>query len=170
MKPLSKTERNDAAALLFSCAEVLPEGFRIELSETADRWAVVSRAIGSRRLCSFAADALSGAYRETFGEPFLFSEHCMAFEIRYHLNAYLWTKGLRSGRHVSTLILRRARIEHTCHSIEIDKTDVYRLSQRIAFRCFFGIRPELRRGPADPYAKRVGKRWMRVPFYRLFRR
>lgn len=167
MKPLSKTEQADVATLVRSCTEILPEGFRIELNETAERWAALSRTIGSRRLCAFAAELLAKAYLDAFKEPFLFSERCMAFEIRYHVNAYLWTRGLGRTRHVSTLLLRRARIERTCHSIEIDKTDVYRLSQRIAFGYFFGIRPAYRRGPSDPYAKRIGGRWVRVPFYRL---
>lgn len=167
MEPLTQTEQDTAAALLFSCTEILPEGFRIELSGTAERWAALSRAIGSRRLCAFAADVLAKAYRDTFRKPFLFSERCIAFEIRYHVNAYLWTRGLRRTRHVSTLLLSRARIERTCHSIEIDKTDVYRKSQRILFRYFFGIRPAYRRTQSDPYAKRIGTRWVRVPFYRL---
>ena len=167
MKSLSKTERDEASELLFSCTEVLPEGFRIELSETAERWAALSRAIGARRLCAFLAEALFEAYRKTFGKPFLFSARCMAFEIRYHLNAYLWARGLGRRRHVSTLLIGRARIERACHSIEIDRTDVYRWSQRIAFRYFFGICAEYRKGPDDPYAKQIGGRWVRIPFYRL---
>ena len=62
------------------------------------------------------------------------------------------------------LLLRRAHIERSCRSIEIDRTDAYRWSQRLLFRYFFGIRKGYRRTARDPYAKRFQNRYVRVPF------
>jgi len=167
MKSLTAKEAKTAKKLLLRCTEVLPEGFRVDLSERTEEWAKLSRALGSKRLCAFAAATLSDRFRKQFGEPFLFSEPCMTFELLYHLNAYLCVKGFRRVRHVTTLLFRPALIERKCRSIEIDSGDVYRLTQRIAFRYFFGIRREYRRTDRDPYAKRRGDRYIRIPFYRL---
>ena len=167
MKPLTEKEAKTAEELLLRCTEVLKEGFRVDLSERTEEWAKLSRALGSKRLCAFAAATLSDCYRKQFGEPFLFSAPCMTFELLYHLNAYLCVKGFRRVRHVTTLLFRPTLIERKCRSIEIDTGDVYRLTQRIAFRYFFGIRREYRRTDRDPYAKPRGKRFVRIPFYRL---
>ena len=167
MRPLNEQEQNTVRTLLTRCTEVLREGFRIDLSGQTDEWAALLRALGSKRLCAFCAEALSAAYRDRFGEAFLFSARCMTFELRYHLNAYLCVKGLRRTRHVSTLLFRKPTIERKCRSIEIDTGGVYRLSQRLAFRYFFGIRRVYRRTARDPYAIKRGNRYFRIPFYRL---
>ena len=167
MKPLTENESESLRALLFRCTEILPEGFRVDLSADPDGWSTLSRALGSARLCRNAADLLCGAYRSRFSEPFLFSERCVTFEFRYHLNAYLWTKNLRKTRHISTLLLNRATLERKCRSVEIDTTDVYRRSQRLAFRYFSGVRKEYQKTARDPYAKKRGGRYVRVPFYRF---
>lgn len=160
----------DAENALLGCTEVLPEGFRIDLSQAPARWNALSRALGSRRLSRVCAETLERAYEQTYREPFLFSARCMAFEFRYHLNAYLWVKGFRRLRHVSTLLLKPQKIERTCRSIEIDRNDVYRTSQRLLFRYFFGIRKGYRRTDRDPYAVETHGRYRRVPFYRLMNR
>ena len=167
MKPLTEQERKTANELLFRCTEVKPEGFCIDLSVDPEGWAALSREIGSKRLCAFAAEALSKAYAERFDEAYLFSERCMTFEIKYHLNAYLCVKGFRHVRHVSTLLFSKAALDRKCRSIEIDTGDVYRFSQRLAFRYFFGIRNEYRKTRRDPYAEKTGSRWLRLPFCRL---
>ena len=167
MKRLNESEAEDAKKLLLHCTEVLPEGFRIDLSVDPDGWADLTRALGSRRLCAFVAQTLRSMYRKRFSETFLFSVRCMTFELMYHLNAYLCVKGLRRTRHVTTLLFSKARIERKCFSIEIDTGDVYRLSQRIAFRYFFGIDRVFRRTARDPYAKKLGGMYLRLPFYRL---
>ena len=167
MKPLPEPELHTLHALLARCTSVLPEGFRIDLSKEPDAWAALSRAIGSKRLCAAAAAWLSAAYRERFSEPFLFSGRCMTFELRYHLNAYLCVLGLRRTRHVSTLLFSKAALEQKCRSVEIDTNDVYRKSQRLAFRYFFGIAGAYRRTARDPYAKPFRGRYVRIPFYRF---
>ena len=167
MKPLGEQEAKAVKKLLLRCTEVLPEGFRVDLSADPDGWAALSRALGSKRLCAFVAETLKAAYRKRFSETFLFSVPCMTFEFRYHLDAYLCVKGLRRTRHVTTLLFRKDLIERKCRSVEIDKTDVYRLTQRIAFRYFFGIDRVYRRTARDPYAKRFCGGYLRIPFYRL---
>lgn len=167
MRQLSEQEKKTASELLLRCTEVLPEGFRIDLAADSEGWAAASRALGSKRLCAFVAETLKDMYREQFSETFLFSARCMAFELKYHLNAYLCVKGFRHTRHVTTLLFRPALIERKCRSVEIDTNDVYRLTQRIAFRYFFGIDREYRRTDRDPYAVKCGNQHVRVPFYRL---
>lgn len=167
MKALTNRERKTAKRLLSGCTEILPEGFRIDLSAYPERWDAVSRAIGTKRLCAWVSSALSSAFEARYGKPFLFSEPCMTFELKYHLNAYLFVKGLRHVRHVSTLLIPKRLLDRGCRSVELDVTDVYRLSQRFAFRYFFGIRKVCRRTDRDPYAKKIGARYVRIPFYRL---
>lgn len=169
MKPLNEQEAKNVKKLLLRCAEVLSEGFRVDLSERTDEWAALSEALGSKRLCAYCADALEKAYRKRFGEAFLFSERCVAFELLYHLNAYLCVKGYRRTRPVSTLLFQKASVERRCRTAEIDKNDVYRLSQRIAFRYFSGVRSLYRRTARDPYAVKIGTRYFRIPFCRLRR-
>ncbi|MBQ5992679.1 MAG: hypothetical protein IJL62_09135 [Clostridia bacterium] len=170
MKKLTEPERNTAKALLFSCTEILPEGFRIDLSKDPAGWAALCRETGSKPLCAYLAETLSKRYEAAFSEPFLFSERCLTFEIRYHLNAYLCVKGFRRVRHVSTLLFPKPVLDRACRSIEIDTGDVYHFAQRLAFRYFFGVRTECRRTERDPYAIGIGRRTVRVPFYRLFGR
>lgn len=167
---MDRAGTEQAADLLLRCTEILPEGFRIDLSGQPDRWNALSRRMGSRALSLACAQTLEASYARIYGEPFLFSTPCLAFEFRYHLNAYLWVKGMRRLRHVTTLLFTPARIERTCRSIEIDRNDVYRLTQRLMFRYFFGIRKDYRRTARDPYAIERGGRYVRMPFYRLTRR
>ena len=159
-----KAEERRARALLLRCTEVLPEGFAIDLSVSPDEWNEASKALGSKRLTRLCAAVLERAYEAKFHEPFLFSASCMAFELRYHLNAYLWAKGLRRSRHVTTLLFDRTLIERKCRSVEIDRNDVYRWSQRLMFRYFFGVRAGYRRSARDPYAVLLRGRYLRVPF------
>lgn len=167
MKPLNMNETESAKKLLLRSTEVLPEGFRVDLSADPNGWAALSHTLGSKRLCAFVAETLSDAYRERFSEPFLFSVRCMTFELLYHLNAYLCVKGYRKTRHITTLLFKKDLIERKCRSIEIDTNDVYRLIQRVAFRYFFGIDRQYRRTDRDPYAKKLGRVYLRMPFYRL---
>lgn len=167
MKRLTEQEASAVKELLLRCTDVLPEGFCVDLSVDPDGWAALVRALGSKRLCAFVAETLSDAYRKQFHEPFLFSVRCMTFEFRYHLNAYLCVKGFRRTRHISTLLFPAAFIERKCRSIEIDTGDVYRLTQRMMFRYFFGIDRTFRRTARDPYAKRFGRVFVRIPFYRI---
>ena len=155
-----------AAKTLLQSTEVLPEGFRIDLTGAPEQWNALSLALGSKQLSRICAETLEKAYERAYHEPFLFSARCMAFEFRYHLNAYLWVKGFRKLRHVTTLILKPARIERTCRSIEIDRNDVYRWTQRLLFRYFFGVRKGYRRTERDPYAIRRKGRFVRMPFCR----
>ena len=167
MKRLNESEEKNVKKLLFRCTEVLPEGFSVDLSVDPDGWAALVRDLGSKRLCAFVAQTLKRAYRKRFSETFLFSVPCMTFELMYHLNAYLFVKGLRRRRHISTLLLKKDLIERKCRSIEIDTGDVYRLTQRVAFRYFFGIDRVFRRTARDPYAKKLFGTYFRIPFYRL---
>ncbi|MBR0082016.1 MAG: hypothetical protein IJP98_04670 [Clostridia bacterium] len=153
-------------ALLRPCTKVLPEGFRIDLSLAPMDWNNAIHRFGGRTLFRGCAGRLAAWYRETFGNDFLFSVPCMTFELRYHADAYLWTQGLRTLRHVTTLLFPKREIERACRSVEIDTGDVYRWSQRLMFRYFFGILPRYRRTERDPYAVPFRGRYVRIPLMR----
>ena len=153
-------------ALLLPCTKVLPEGFRIDLSKDPAAWNDAVHRYGGQALCRGCARWFVAAYRETFGEEFLFSVPCMTFELKYHLDAYLWTQGLRTLRHVTTLAIPKRRLERACRSVEIDTGDVYRWGQRLMFRYFFGVLPRYRCTDRDPYAVSIKGRYVRIPFSR----
>lgn len=151
--------------LLRSCTTVKQEGFRILLFESPAGWRDAVREYGSRAVSDACARVLNDLYRKSFGVSFLFSDACMSFEFRYHLNAYLWTVGLGKRRHITTLAIPKKLLERACRSIEIDAKDVYKPSQRFMFRYFFGIRSEFRRSVCDPYAVKIGANYVRIPFF-----
>lgn len=155
-------------ALLAPCLTVLPEGFRIELHKNLPAWDDARKQYGVRALCAAVAARLDAAYREAYGEAFLFSPRCMAFELLYHLDAYLWTQGRGKRRHVTTLAFSREKLDASCRSVEIDVSDAYRIGQRLMFRYFFGVRREYRNTEQDPYAMLLSGRLVRVPFRHLF--
>ncbi len=153
-------------ALLTPCTKVLPEGFAIDLSCDLAAWDELVRSLGGRRLCRAAAAWLTEAYQKTFGEPFLFTERCIAYELWWHLSAYRWTQGLSRVRPLAALPFPKKRLERACRSVEIDTNDIYRWSQRLIFRYFWGVRPVYRRTARDPYALPLGGRLRRVPLSR----
>ncbi len=165
--PMKKKPTTEAtAALLAPCTRVLPEGFAIDLSLDLAAWDGLVRSHGARPLCRACAEWLCDAYRKAFDEPFLFSERCVAYELRWHLSAYRYAKGLSRGRPLASLPFSRARLDRSCHSVEIDANDVYRWTQRLIFFYFFGVRAAYRRTDRDPYALRLWGRLRRVPLCR----
>lgn len=166
MKPPETSAYDALQALLLPNVRVLPEGFALDLTTDPAAWSALLKTLGGRRACRAMAETLCHAYASAFGAAFLFSEGCVAYELRYHLNAYLWTQGLRHLRPLSTLPFSRARLVRSCGSVEIDTNDVYRWSQRLIFRYFFGIRRAYRRTERDPYAVSLGARRIRMPLYR----
>lgn len=153
-------------ALLAPCTRVLPEGFAVDLFLGLAAWDELVRAHGGQRLCRACAVWLCDAYQKAFGEPFLFSERCVAYELWWHLSAYRYAKGLSRVRPFAALPFSRARLDRSCHSVEIDTNDVYRWTQRLIFRYFFGVRAVYRGTDRDPYALPLGKGLCRVPLYR----
>jgi len=131
--------------------DVLEEGFSIHLDADNQAWDGVIRAVGRKTAYRSMAECLAKMYREQFGQEFLFTERCMAFEIQYHADAYLAVTVGGYPRHISTLLFSRAALISHCSSIEISKKDVKSLRQRLMFRYRFGIRPCYRHTDADPF-------------------
>ena len=156
--------KNEASKILSECTTVMPYGFQIVLSKNTSAWQNAVKTYGSRSLCDAAAEWLSETYQNEYGKAFLFSEACLSFELHYHLNAYLYTQGLRHLRHITTLAIPKNLLERACRSVEIDTGDVWKWSQRLMFRYFFGIRQELKRTERDPYCKKLFGSVRRIPF------
>ena len=145
---------------------LLPEGFQVDLSLNLGLWSYYVSSSGGKALCDAAATWLCSAFYEQFGEPFLFSNSCISREFRYHLYAYLWTQGLKRLRPLSTALFSRERLIRSCRSVEIDRNDAYRWTQRVIFRYFSGVRKEYKRTERDPYSIRVFGKLVRIPFVR----
>ncbi len=150
--------------ILSGCATILPEGFQIMLYKDPSSWQEAVKAYGSKAVCNTVAEWLSESYRRTFGAAFLFSDACLSFEFQYHLNAYLCTQGLRHLRHITTFAIPKKLLERACRSVEIDTNDIWKWSQRLMFRYFFGIRKELKCTERDPYCRRLFGTVRRIPF------
>ena len=118
-----------------------PDAAALDFSARPSQWDAAIRALGRDRAYARVADRLCAAYLERFGAEFPFTEACVAYEIAYHANAYLWTQGFRGyPRHITTRLLSRAALERHCRSVEIDRKDINDLRQRLIFHYRSGLR------------------------------
>lgn len=137
--------------LTVRCTELPEDGFIVHLDACRDAWDAAIRETGRRSAYRRMAAKLSEMYRERYGREFLFSERCMAFEIRYHADAYFAVTVGGYPRHLTTFLFSRAMIEEHCREINISVYDLRSRRQRLMFRYRFGIRPCYRKTPLDPY-------------------
>ena len=138
-------------ALTEKYTDVAENGFSIHLGAERELWDAAIRAVGRRSAYRQMAEQLCRMHRERFGREFLFTERCMAFEIRFHADAYLSVTVGGYPRHVGTLPFSRDALISHCCSIEIDVDDVRSLRQRLMFRYRFGLRPCYRKTKYDPF-------------------
>ena len=147
--------KNELLALLYDSTSFYETGFSVDLKRKPDRWHALVSAIGAGRSCALMAEALCSRYRELFGRDFLFSERCVAFELRYHLAAYLWAMGYPGHRrHVTTFLFSREKLIGHCQEIDISADDAASLRQRLMFGYKRSVRPVYRSTPADPFRRR----------------
>jgi hypothetical protein len=140
----SKTDQN-AETLLDELTDrsltLKPEAIALDLSAEPAAWDAAIRVLGRDRAYERIADRICAAYLAEYGVEFPFTEACVAHEIAYHANAYLWTQGFRGyPRHVTARLFTRAALERHCRSVEIDRKDINDLRQRIIFRYRSGLR------------------------------
>ena len=132
-------------------------GFSIDLKTAPDRWYRCVSALGIRECCSFIAEALCREYLARFGREFLFSAPCVAWEIHYHLEAYLWAMGYPGcRRNITTYLFTRKKLILHCQEIDISVSDVFSRRQRLMFGYKKGVRPVYRNTPADPFRRGGG--------------
>lgn len=139
------SEDQNAEALLDRLTDqgltLKPGAIALDLSAQPAEWDAAIRALGRDLAYARVADRVCAAYLAEYGEEFPFTEECVAHEIAYHVNAYLWTQGFRGyPRHVTARMFSRAALERHCRSVEIDREDWNDLRQRIIFRYRSGLR------------------------------
>ena len=135
------------------CTEIREDGFSIRLDERAGDWDAAIRTAGRRSAYRRMAQQLCRLYRERFHRDFLFTEKCMAFEIRFHADAFFAVTVGGYPRHPSTLLFSRASLISHCKEIDISEKDVESLKQRLMFGYRRGVRPCYRRTERDPFRR-----------------
>lgn len=131
-------------------------GFSLSLEKEPDLWNQVLKSIGLRESYRYMSKYLCDSYYKKFSVPFLFKETCVAFELRYHINAYLSILGFRGYlRHITTFLFTKQQIIRHCKSVEISIDDLRDIRQKIIFRYRTGIRTEFRYTSTDPYARTI---------------
>ena len=147
-------EKTALLALLKDCSSFYETGFSIDLKAAPDRWHRCVSALGLRRSCAMMAEALCGEYLARFGREFLFSAPCVAWEIRYHLAAYMWAMGYPGyRRNITTYLFSRKKLILHCQEIDISTADLASRRQRVMFGYKKGIRPVYRSTAADPFRR-----------------
>ncbi len=141
-------------ALLKRNTSFVEDGFSVKLSSEQSAWDRCFRALGRNRAYQLMAAALCGEYERRFGAPFLFSERCVAWELKYHIDAYMAVQGYRGyRRHVSTLLFSPEQLRRHCEQVDISTEDVASVKQRLMFGYRQGIRPCWKGTEQDPFRK-----------------
>ena len=133
--------------------EIREDGFSIDLEKERMQWDAAIRAEGRRRAYRSIAECLCRLYRERYGREFLFTEKCVAFEIRFHADAYFSVTVGGYPRHIATLPFSKAALISHCKVIDISVDDVKNLKQRLMFGYRYGVRKHLRGTERDPFRR-----------------
>ncbi len=129
-------------------------GFSLDLSHAHPEFDRCLRAFGHARGYALMAEYLCEAYRRRYGAPFLFTEKCVAWELKYHIDAFMAVQGYPGyHRHVSTRLYNRAALIAHCKEVDIDVHDVASIKQRLMFGYRRGLRPCWRGTEKDPFRK-----------------
>lgn len=142
----------ELAALVERATRYLPEGFSVDLSAEPEEWDRLLRALGHGRGYALMAEALCKGYEARYGEPFLFTEDCVAWELQYHAEAYFNAIGYAGYRpHFSTLFFNRERLIRHTKVIDVSAKDAKDPKQALTFGYRAGVRPCWRGTEKDPY-------------------
>ncbi len=138
--------------LLDRYTEIRPDGFRIDLAGAHAQWDRCLKRIGLHRAYRRMAERLCRVYLERFGEPFLLTEDCVAWEIQYHVDAFMAARGYRHySRNATTLLYSKAALISHCREVDISTEDIGDWKQRTMFRYRKGIRDCYRNTDRDPF-------------------
>ncbi len=141
-EPMNKTEALARLDGLIAANASYKEGeIALLLAEAPAEWDRAIRALGRKEAYGHIADVLCAEYKSRIGREFLFTEACVAYELGYHINAYLWCKGFQGyPRHVTHLLFSKASLDRHCRSVEISESDLRSFKQRTMFRYKKGLR------------------------------
>ena len=141
-------------SLLDTCTAVRRTGFSIDLTVLTERWNRYIKAIGVKRAYKLMAAYLCDKYKAVYGREFLFSERCVAYEIEYHVDAYMWAQRFRGYyRNITTWLFKRKDLILHCKEVDISTEDVDNLKQRLMFGYKKGIRECYKNTPDDPFRR-----------------
>lgn len=140
--PMNKAEALRCLDGLIEAYTTYTEGqIALLLADAPAEWDRVIQALGRKEAYRHIADAVCAGYKAHIGRDFLFTEDCVAFELGYHINAYLWTQGFKGyPRHVTHLLFSKAALDRHCRSVEISEADIHNFKQRTMFRYKKGLR------------------------------
>ena len=120
---------------------IKPGGVALDLTQDPAGWDSQMRALGQKQACAEIAGLLCRAFREANGRDLIFTEDCVAYELSWHISAFLWTQGFRGyHRPVAALPFSRASLARHCGTVEVDEKDVRDLRQRLVFHYKKGLR------------------------------
>ena len=141
-------------SLLESYTKITPDGFSVDIATEHETWDDCIKALGVRNAYRLMADRLCELYNERYGEEFLFSNECVAYEIEYHVDAFMTMQGY-SGyiRNVTTMLFSRESLIEHCKEVDISVKDVDNFRQRTMFGYRRGIRACYKGTERDPFSK-----------------
>lgn len=144
--------KENLSALLDEYTTITETGFSISIETETKKWDEYIKQIGIKDAYTYMGEYLCQMYYDVYGEEFLFSEECVAYEIEYHVDAYMGAKGY-SGytRNVTTYMFSDDYLIEHCKTIDISTKDVYNTKQAIMFNYKSGIRSCYWYTEKDPY-------------------
>lgn len=99
-------------------------------------------------------------YEDNFGKAYLFTNECVAYEIEYHVDAYMRAQGYKQyRRNITTYVFSKQCLIDHCKTVDISTKDVENLKQSIMFRYKKGVRAEYKNTANDPYSKPISLGW-----------
>lgn len=142
LEPLTKQAASELLQTLASQnLTVKPDEISLDLRKEPAQWDAAIRTLGRKKSYTMLADLVCQAYQKQTGQEFLFTESCVAYELGYHINAYLRTQGFRGyPRHITTLFFSRKSLARHCQTVEIEKKSLQDIRQRLVFHYRKGLR------------------------------
>ena len=139
--------------LMYSHTKYVPAGFSIDLGHDTEDWHQAFMTVGVREACRHMAEHACSGYERYSGKPFLFSEACVAYEIKYHLDAFMVIQGYGGyHRNMAAMLLPKTLSRSRGREIDISANDARDFKQRYIFHYKKGIRACYRNTPTDPFA------------------
>ena len=131
------------------------ESYLCVSAEPEEAWYALIQALGRKTAYLEIARAANALYEAQIGRPFLFSDACLAFEIGYHVDAYLWAKGYAHCRpHITALAFPKSVLIRHCKDVDISERDTGNLPQRLLCGYKKGIRECYRGTERDPFSRK----------------
>jgi len=129
-------------------------GFSIDIQSSTKTWDCFFKEIGIHKAYNLISKHLCNRYLSNYGEEFLFSDSCVAYEIEYHADAYMWTQNYSGySRNITTYLFSRETLIEHCKTIEIFTSDVYNFKQSLCFDYYNGIRDCYKGTDREPYER-----------------